>query len=108
MNERQIARRRRFAEMRKQQRRKATSRGGPEHRADAMLIKNPKGPWRGDANLNQYHMFADDKQGMAGLAGVEHYSPEGELLADIEQDNGIVNEGLNNNLNVYFDSGTLV
>jgi|GEM_PF-1525397 len=109
MNERQRERRRRFAAMRARQERQAQSKADSHmHQADVVVGKTPRGPWGGDASRNQHHKTVTGMFSQAGTINVEHRNKHGELIGIYEVPNGITNEGLNNNLNVYFDSGTQI
>jgi len=107
MNEAQRERRRRFAAMKQKQleREMARKMNGKGHRVDVVKGKSPRGPALGDSSRNQYHksLFAD-------FAGAGHYTVEhfrdGKKIGEYEFDNGIVNEGLNSILGVYFDAAT--
>jgi hypothetical protein len=102
MNQRQLERRSRFAAMRKQQLAREARKFQPD-RADVEVTKIA--PWGGDASRNQRHLFVDGLFTQSGRITVEHYR-EGEKIGEYSMPNGIVNEGLNNNLSVYFDAGT--
>lgn len=104
MNQRQIERRKRFAAMRRRQLERE-ERQCKLQRADCEIGKTPRGPWGGDPNRNQRHRWVDQPMFQGGAYAVEHIR-DGEVIGTYEFPNGIVNEGLNNNLNVYFDSGT--
>lgn len=106
MNDRQRERRRRFARYRQRQEQRAKDRGGQLDRADVEVAKTPRGPWGGDARRNQRQLFVDGAVQDRGTLAVEHYDKDGKLKGIYEVPNGITDEGLNNNLSVYFDSGT--
>lgn len=104
MNELQLERRRRFAAMRTQQVEREARRWQPD-KADVEIGKTPGGPKWGAESQSQRFPRAVGLFQQAGMFKVEHIR-DGEVIGVHEFPNGIVNEGLNNNLDVYFDSGT--
>lgn len=107
MNARQLERRRRFAKMRERQLARAKSRFQPD-RADCELTKTKGGPKWGDETRSQHQLFTDHARKMAGQFKVEHRNKDGKLIGTYDVPNGITNEGLNDNLDTYFDSGTQI
>lgn len=108
MNEKQLERRRRFAVMREQQVAREARRWQPD-KADVEIGKTPGGPKWGDPSRSQRHLFSDHAARMGGVFHVEHWRDDELINKRLIEDptlNGITNEGLDNNLNVYFDSGT--
>lgn len=106
MNERQLARRRRFAAMRERQIAKALRRFQPD-RADCEISRGAGKKWCDDPSRNQYQLFTDHARKLVGQFAVEHWRG-GKLIGTHKMPNGIVNQGLNDNLDTYFDSGTQI
>lgn len=106
MNEKQKERRRQFAAMRQRQvERDIARRNGRGHKVTVEKTKSPQGPALGDEkrNVRMRNLFADVAG--SGRYVVEHFR-EGKKIAEYELKNGIVNEGLNSILGVYFDAST--
>jgi hypothetical protein len=106
MNEIQRERNRRFAAMRTRQKdRELARKHSKGHKVTVEKGKSPQGPMLGDENRNvrMKHLFAD--LAGAGRYVVEHFR-EGKKIGQYELKNGIVNEGLNSILGVYFFAAT--
>lgn len=106
MNEKQRERSRRFAAMRARQRdRELARKHSKGHKVTVEVTKSPQGPLLGDANRNvrMRHLFGHVAG--AGRYVVEHLRG-GKKIAEYELKNGIVNEGLNSILGVYFFAAT--
>jgi hypothetical protein len=104
VNETQLERRRRFAEMALRQQIRESKRYGQGQLAVAQLSKNPKGPalgGRGDLHLR----FPNHMSFWQGTFHVEHWH-DGQLLQVKDMPNGITNQGLNDILGVQFDGVT--
>jgi hypothetical protein len=76
-------------------------------RADCEVSRGTGKKWCDDPSRNQYQMFTDNARRMTGRFEVEHIR-DGKVIGTYEIPNGIVNQGLNDNLDTYFDSGTQI
>lgn len=104
MNEKQLERRQRFAAMQARQVAFEKRHWHPDQ-ATVEVGKTPGGPKWGDVSRNQRQMFVDSLSKIGGTLKVEHIR-KGKTVGEYVFPNGITNEGLNNNLSVYFDAGT--
>jgi len=98
VNQLKLARRLRHSQMGQQNPRE---RG---HRVSVVVAKSPQGPALGDASRNQIHQFNGDQLFGHGTFVVEHIRG-GKKIGEYKLKNGITNEGLNDVLDVMFDSG---
>ncbi len=105
MNQAQLERRARFAEMARRQKIREAKRFGQGQLAIAELVKNPKGPALGDASRNMHLRFPNHVSFWQGMFHVEHWR-DGRLFQVKEMPNGITNQGLNDILGVQFDAVT--
>jgi hypothetical protein len=104
MNEKQRERRRRFAAIKRRQLEREERRN-KAHRADAVVVKNPRGPALGDPSRNLHIRCPNHQMFTGGTFKVEHFR-DGEKIGEYECKNGIVNQGLNDVLGVQFDAVT--
>lgn len=105
MNQAQLERRKRFAEMARRQKIREAKRYGQGQLAIAELGKRPRGPFLGDAKRNMHLRFPNHVSFWQGTFHVEHWH-DGQLYQKKEMPNGITNQGLNDVLGVQFDAVT--
>lgn len=104
----QEARRKRFAEIARQQKIREGERAERQDRmqtATVEVAKTPGGPMGGDARRNFRQMFMDAAMGGGGRFVIEHIRG-GKKIAEYDAKNGITNQGLNDILGVQFDGVT--
>lgn len=106
MNQAQLARRVRFAEMARRQKIAEAKRFGQGQLAIAQLDKTPPEKcWSQDRNRNLRMRFLGTQMFTQGVFHVEHWRA-GEMIDKKSMKNGITNQGLNDVLGVQFDSVT--
>lgn len=105
MNQAQLERRKRFAEMARRQKIREAKRYGQGQLAIAELAKRPQGPFLGDASRNMHLRFPNHLSLWQGVFNIEHWR-EGEMIHKDTCLNGITNQGLNDVLGVQFDAVT--
>lgn len=106
MNNAQIERRVRFAEMARRQQITEAKRNGNGQLAIAELSKTPpEHLWCEDPSRSLHMKFPSHQMFAQGVFHVEHWR-DGILIDEKSMKNGIVNQGLNDILNVMFDGGT--
>ncbi|MHA2265647.1 MAG: hypothetical protein ACXAEN_24920 [Candidatus Thorarchaeota archaeon] len=105
MNQAQLERRIRFAEMSRRQKIREAQRTGQGQLAICEKGKSPQGPALGDATRNLHMKYPSSQLFTQGVFYVDHYRDR-LLLNRYEMKNGITNQGLNDVLGVQFDAVT--